>query len=77
MVTMARVFMSGRSQAVCIPKAFRFKGNRVAISRRGSTVVLTPLPDNTWEAFFSDHVCPDFELDRTEAQRMPERTPFE
>ena len=36
----ARVFRSGNSQAVRLPKQFRFKGNEVEIFRRGDEVVL-------------------------------------
>lgn len=36
----ARVFRSGNSQAVRLPKEFRFKGKEVEIFRRGEEVVL-------------------------------------
>ena len=36
----ARVFRSGNSQAVRLPKEFRFKGTEVEIFRRGDEVVL-------------------------------------
>ena len=36
----ARVFKSGNSQAVRLPKEFRFKGKEVEISKRGEEVVL-------------------------------------
>ena len=36
----ARVFRSGNSQAVRLPKQFRFKGKEVEIFRRGNEVVL-------------------------------------
>jgi antitoxin VapB len=36
----ARVFKSGNSQAVRLPKEFRFKGKEVEISRRGDEVIL-------------------------------------
>jgi antitoxin VapB len=36
----ARVFQSGNSQAVRLPKAFRFEANEVEIVRRGNEVVL-------------------------------------
>ena len=39
----ARLFKHGGSQAVRLPKAFRFEGSEVAIERRGRSVVLTPL----------------------------------
>ena len=40
---MAKVFWSGRSQAVRLPKAFRFDGKEVRITREGSRVVLEPV----------------------------------
>lgn len=36
----AKVFRSGNSQAVRLPKAFRFKSKEVEIFRRGDEVVL-------------------------------------
>ncbi len=36
----ARVFKSGNSQAVRLPKEFRFSGEEVEIFRRGDEVVL-------------------------------------
>ena len=43
------VFTSGGSQAVRIPKEFRFEAKRVEIERKGAVLILRPLPDeNTW-----------------------------
>jgi antitoxin VapB len=39
-MTTARVFKSGNSQAVRLPKQFRFRGDEVEIFRRGDEVVL-------------------------------------
>ena len=39
-MTTARVFMSGNSQAVRLPKKFRFKTTEVEIFRRGDEIVL-------------------------------------
>jgi antitoxin VapB len=36
----ARIFKSGNSQAVRLPKQFRFRGKEVEIFRRGEEVVL-------------------------------------
>ena len=72
----AKVFMSGRSQAVRIPKEFRFDGDEVTIRRSGTSLVLTPAPKRSWDAFFKNHVCPDFDLDRTAAQTPPVREIF-
>ena len=40
----AKIFWSGRSQAVRLPKDFRFDGEEVRIRRHGSAVILEPLP---------------------------------
>lgn len=48
----AKVFMSGRSQAVRLPKAFRFDTDEVTIERVGNAVVLRPKEDGhaAWAA---------------------------
>lgn len=75
-MTTAKVFMTGRSQAVRIPKAFRFHCPEVVVRRRGASLLLSPATGHTWADFFRDHACPDFTLDRTDAQRPQERIPF-
>lgn len=47
MTIRAKLFMNGRSQAVRLPKEFRFSGSEVCIERRGEAVVLTPV-DAKW-----------------------------
>jgi antitoxin VapB len=42
----ARLFWSGRFQAVRLPKEFRFRGEEVRIRRRGSAVILEPSGDD-------------------------------
>jgi antitoxin VapB len=44
----AKVFWSGRSQAVRLPKEFRFDSDQVRIRRRGNVVILEPLPPD-WQ----------------------------
>ena len=39
----AKLFWTGRSQAVRLPKEFRFEGKEVNIRRQGDTVVLEPV----------------------------------
>lgn len=41
----ARVFTTGRSQAVRLPKEFRFDTDSVLIHREGNSVILEPLRD--------------------------------
>ncbi|EPG35395.1 MULTISPECIES: antitoxin [Acinetobacter] len=40
----AKVFMTGRSQAIRLPKEFRFEGTEVEIFRRGDEVILREKP---------------------------------
>lgn len=40
----AKLFMHGRSQAVRLPKDFRFPGTEVRVSRVGNGVLLEPMP---------------------------------
>ena len=58
----AKIFWSGRSQAVRLPKEFRFAGDEVRIRREGNSVVLEPIASD-W-GFLNDLVGPvdaDFE----------------
>jgi antitoxin VapB len=42
-MTLAKLFLNGRSQAVRLPKAFRFEGmTEVLIERDGDRVILSP-----------------------------------
>jgi antitoxin VapB len=64
MESTAKLFQNGRSQAVRLPRAFRFKGTQVTIRREGDSVILEPLevrewPDEFWDAFKPD---PTFSL---------------
>ena len=44
----ARLFQSGRSQAVRLPKEFRFAGTEVAVKHFGNGVLLLPI-DDPWQ----------------------------
>jgi antitoxin VapB len=45
----AKVFWTGRSQAVRLPKEYRFDTDEVRIRRHGATVILEPVPkDWAW-----------------------------
>ena len=41
----AKLFWNGRSQAVRLPKEFRFEGDRVRVTRMGAGVLLEPVPE--------------------------------
>lgn len=59
----AKLFMNGRSQAVRLPKEFRFEGSQVYIKRVGKAVVLLPYHDpwqtlfDSWELFSDDFMA--------------------
>jgi len=44
----AKLFWNGRSQAVRLPKAFRFEGKEVRVRREGDAVVLEPVHKRDW-----------------------------
>ncbi|HNE26039.1 MAG TPA: type II toxin-antitoxin system VapB family antitoxin [Pseudomonadales bacterium] len=50
-MTTARVFQSGNSQAVRLPKEFRLKVDQVEIFRRGDEIVLREIPTNAAAIF--------------------------
>ena len=45
----AKLFNNGRSQAVRLPKAFRFKGREVYVKRTPEGVLLIPKGDSVWD----------------------------
>ena len=47
----ARIFQSGNSQAVRIPKEYRFDTDVVEIFKRGDELILRPRPRNLGRAF--------------------------
>lgn len=48
---LAKVFQSGNSQAVRLPKEFRFDVSEVEIFRRGEEVILRPKAKSLAQAF--------------------------
>ena len=46
----AKLFMHGRSQAVRLPKEFRFEGTEVRVSKVGDKVVLEPIEKKPFDA---------------------------
>ena len=46
----AKIFENGRSQAVRLPKQYRFTGEEVLVQRVGSAVVLLP-KEAAWQTF--------------------------
>ena len=65
----ARIFQSGRSQAVRLPKEFRFAGSEVGVRHFGNGVLLLPIADPwaTLEAALAEFE-PGFELSREQPE---------
>lgn len=61
----AKLFQTGRSQAVRLPLAYRFEGSEVILKRVGDGVLLLP-QNNRWSNLLGslDDFTPDFELER-------------
>ncbi len=58
----AKVFWSGRSQAVRLPKEYRFENDEVRIRRHGQAVILEPIAhDWAWLETLVGPVDEDFE----------------
>lgn len=73
----ARVFQSGNSQAVRLPREFRFDVDRVEIFRRGDEVVLRPLPaDASFIADVLREMLADFMVDGRDDTPPQERDFF-
>jgi len=78
----AKLFINGRSQAVRLPKAFRFDGTEVFIRKDPATgdVVLSPKPKD-WASFFAAYdpadIPDDFMRPEDRQQEPATRDPFE
>ena len=72
----AKLFANGKSQAVRLPKEFRFEGEDVSIKRLGNIVLLYK-DDSAWSNFInSEPASDDFFENGRETDRIQEREPF-
>jgi antitoxin VapB len=71
----AKLFWSGRSQAVRLPKAFRMDADEVRIRRHGASVVIEPVPRNwAWLDSIAGSMSDDFLAngrEQPDAQQRP------
>jgi antitoxin VapB len=78
----AKLFTNGKSQAVRLPKEYRFEGKEVYIRRDPVTgdVILSPRPVS-WDDFFALYkttsVPDDYMTDEDRNQGVHNRDPFE
>lgn len=73
----AELFENGRSQAVRLPKEYRFNGEEVIVNKIGDIVLLIPL-DSEWSGFLSslDMFSDDFMSDGRPQDIPEERDSF-
>ncbi len=72
----AKIFWTGRSQAIRLPKEFRFDVDEVRIRRQGTSVILEPVANDwDWLAAVAGSVDAEFEqavLEQPGEQSRPE-----
>lgn len=73
----AKVFDNGRSQAVRLPKKFRFSTDEVLVSRLGNAVILVP-KEAAWQTFLDglEGFTDDFFQEGRFAEEPEERESF-
>lgn len=74
----AKLFQNGQSQAVRLPKEFRFEGVEVYIKKSGSAVVLIPVA-NSWDSLLGslDKFSSDFPSEREQPAQQRREALFE
>lgn len=67
----AKLFQNGQSQAVRLPKEFRFQGNEVYIKKMGNAAVLIPT-NEPWKSLLNslDKFSKDFMETRNQPQQQ-------
>ncbi len=72
-----KLFQNGRSQAVRLPKEFRFDGTEVYIKKVGNAVVLLPT-NHSWDALFDslDLLSDDFMGNREQPEGQTREDAF-
>ena len=71
----AKLFWSGRSQAVRLPKEFRFEGEQVRVRRHGAAVILEPMAtDWAWLDALRGELDADFVQNASEQPPAQERS---
>ena len=79
MATTAKLFRNGRSQAVRLPREFRFEGDRVRVRRAGRGVLVEPMftDVSAWFAELDRLAAEPFMPDGREQPRTPSRKVFD
>lgn len=74
----AKVFKTGRSQAVRLPKAYRFDTDEVTIERQGDAVILRPkLTKEEWWARMEEILAGFEGMEFVERSHVPDKDDIE
>ena len=76
MVRKAKIFMNGRSQAVRLPKEFRFDCDEVFVEKRGDQVILSPRAPG-WDELFDQPPAFDEDFLRDRGDAPPQERNFD
>lgn len=71
----AKIFMNGRSQAIRLPKEFRFECDEVYVRRVGPDVVISSKKP-TWDEFFNQKSAFDDDFLRNRDDAEPQERDF-
>ena len=79
MTSIAKLFKNGRSQALRLPREFRFEGDRVRIRRAGAGVLVEPMATNVaeWFATLDQFVAEPFMPEGSLQPLTPSRNVFD
>ena len=70
----AKLFVNGQSQAVRLPKAYRFEGEEVFVKKVGNAVILLP-ETHSWDTLISslEQFSGDFMEERNQPKKADKR----
>ena len=68
----AKVFISGGSQAIRLPRQFRLDTKEVYVTREKGLLIIHPKPKTTWREFFASfEPFPEFDIKRDASPPRP------
>ncbi len=73
-----KIFQSGNSQAIRLPKKYRFEGKEALISKVGNAIIIFPQQDG-WKSFFADLelFSDDFMIERNQPKGQDREDMFQ
>ena len=72
----AKIFMNGRSQAVRLPKEYRFDTDEVYISKQGQNIILSAKKP-MWDDFFDSESSFDDDFLNDRLDTLPQERNFD